>query len=89
MPLANTCVNMLATFPAYPTGASGGGVALGSLLASMGAFAASFSFSSLDWDNSLGVWDCECTLDAVGCCPEAQDANDLSELVEHDLFSEV
>jgi len=89
VPIANTCPNMLAAFPAYPTSASGGGVALGALLSSMGAFAASVSFSSLDWDNSLGVWDFECTLEIVGSCPEAQDVNDLSELVEHNLFSEV
>ena len=69
---------MLAAFPAYPTSASGGGVALGYLLTSMGDFADSGSLALLSWDSSLGVRDFECTLDAVGSCPESQGTKDLS-----------
>ena len=90
MPDANICVNMLAAFPAYPTGArGGGGAALSSLSSYMGPFGGSVNISSLACDNSFGVWDGKCTLGAVGTWPEAQDTNDLSELAEPDLISAV
>ena len=81
MPDANICLNVLATFPTYQgaCGTRGGG----------GAAFGSVSISSLACDNSFGVWDGKCTLGAVGTWPEAQDANDLSELAEPDLISTV
>ena len=35
------------------------------------------------------MWDFECTLDAVGSCPESQDAKDLSEIVDPGPFPNV
>ena len=64
-------------------------MALSFLLTSMSVFADSGSLALLSWDNSLGVWDFECTLDAVGSCPESQDAKDLSEMVDAVPFSDV
>ena len=64
-------------------------MAFGSLLTSMSTLADSGSLTLLSWDNSLGVWDFECTLDAVGSFLESQDAKDLSEIVDPGPFPKV